>query len=176
MKSLKKMVLSALLATTMLSSVGFNVHAQETTTGSITENTHIANEERANDEAYSEEAITAEDGIDFDDEGNITAVTIGGETAEVTQENPANPETPVNNSPNRITTNLTDDPSTLMHFQSHTTDADENAKLYIWEDGQSMDDAAEVDPEIIEIDDAFYNQMTEDGHYVYAIMWDEEEE
>lgn len=175
MKSLKKMVLSALLATTMLSSVGFNVYAQETTTGSITEYTHIANEERANDEAYSEEAITAEDGIDFDDEGNITAVTIGGETAEVTQENPANPETPENNSPNRITTNLTDDPSTSMHFQWHTTDADENAKLYIWEEGQSMDDAIEVDPEIIEIDDAFYNQMTEDGHYVYAIMWDEEE-
>ncbi|MBA5728997.1 metallophosphoesterase family protein [Aerococcaceae bacterium INB8] len=175
MKSLKKMVLSALLATTMLSSVGFNVHAQETTTGSITEDTHIANEERANDEAYSEEAITSNDGIEFDDEGNITAVTIGGETAEVTQENPANPETPVNNSPNRITTNLTDDPSTSMHFQWHTTDSDENAKLYIWEEGQSMDDAIEVDPEIIEIDDAFYNQMTEDGHYVYAIMWDEEE-
>ena len=176
MKSLKKMVLSALLATTMLSSVGFNVHAQDTATGSITEDTHIANEERANDEAYSEDAITAEDGIEFDDEGNITTVTIGGETAEVTQENPANPEAPVNNTPNRITTNLTDDPSTSMHFQWHTTDADENAKLYIWEDGQSMDDAAEVDPEIIEIDDAFYNQMTEDGHYVYAIMWDEEED
>ena len=176
MKSLKKMVLSALLATTMLSIVGFNVHAQDTATGSITEDTHIANEERANDEAYSEDAITAEDGIEFDDEGNITTVTIGGETAEVTQENPANPEAPVNNTPNRITTNLTDDPSTSMHFQWHTTDADENAKLYIWEDGQSMDDAAEVDPEIIEIDDAFYNQMTEDGHYVYAIMWDEEED
>lgn len=178
MNSLKKVVLASLVASTMLTSLGHypQVQAQETASGTITEETLTANEERSNNPAFTEDAITENDGVEMDEEGNVVSVTIGGETAEVTQENPATPEAPVNNTPNRITTSLNEDPSTSMNFQWHTTDADENAKLYIWEDGQSIDDAVEVDPEIVEIDDAFYIQQTEDGHYVYAIVWDEEED
>lgn len=176
MKSLKKVVLSALFASTILSGMGFSVHAESVLEGTVTEATTLANEERANDPAYSEDAITENDGLEFDEEGNIISVTIGGETAEVSPENPANPEAPVNNTPNRITTNLTDDPSTSMHFQWHTTDLDENARLYLWEEGQSIEEAIEIEPEILEIDDAFHIQTTEDGHYVYAIIWDEEDD
>lgn len=176
MKSLKKLVLTTLLTTTVLGVATPTVFAESVAEGTITEQTKKANDERANDPAYSEDAITENDGIEFDDEGNIISVTIGGETAEVTAENPAVPEAPVNNTPNRISTNLTKDPSTSMHFQWHTTDVDEGARLYIWEDGQTIDDAVEVEPEIIEIDDAFYIQATEEGHFVYAIIWDEEED
>lgn len=177
MKSLKKVVLSTFLATTLLSGLGgFTVQAENVSEGSITESTTLSNEERANDSAYSEEAITENDGLEFVDEGNITAVTIGGETAEVIQVNLANPEAPVNNTPNRITTNLTEDPSTSMHFQWHTTDADEEAQLYLWTEGQTIDDAVEFAPEILEIEDAFHIQQTEDGHFVYAIIWDEDED
>lgn len=177
MKSLKKVVLSTFLATTLLSGLGgFTVQAENVSEGSITESTTLSNEERANDSAYSEEAITENDGLEFVDEGNITAVTIGGETAEVIQVNLANPEAPVNNTPNRITTNLTEDPSTSMHFQWHTTDADEEAQLYLWTEGQTINDAVEFAPEILEIEDAFHIQQTEDGHFVYAIIWDEDED
>lgn len=176
MKSLKKLALASLLATTVLSGITYNVSAETVTEGAITEDTLDANEARANDPAYSEEAITENDGFEFDEDGNIVAVTIGGETARVTQENPAIEDAPVNNTPNRITTNLTDDPATSMHFQWHTTDVDENAVLYIWEDGSSIEEAVEFEPEILEIDDAFNIQTTESGHYVYAIMWDDEED
>ncbi len=176
MKSLKKLALASLLATTVLSGITYNVSAETVTEGAITEDTLDANEAHANDPAYSEEAITENDGFEFDEDGNIVAVTIGGETARVTQENPAIEDAPVNNTPNRITTNLTDDPATSMHFQWHTTDVDENAVLYIWEDGSSIEEAVEFEPEILEIDDAFNIQTTESGHYVYAIMWDDEED
>ena len=172
MKSLKKLILSALLTSSILSGVGVNVQAQTTVEGSIIEETRVANDERANDVAYSEDAITENDGLEFDEEGQLVSVTIGGETAEVTQENPANPEAPVNNTPNRITTNLTSDPATSMHFQWHTTDADEAAKVYLWEDGQSIEDATEITPDIQTVEDAFHIQTTDDGHYVFAIMWD----
>lgn len=174
MKSLNKVVLSALFASSILSGIEFSVQAETIAEGSITEATLLANEERVNDPAYSEAVITENDGIEFDEENTLIAVTIGGETAEVSQENPANPEAPVNNTPNRITTNLTDDPSTSMHFQWHTTDPDEDARLYLWQDGQTIEDAVEIVPELSEIDDAFYIQKTEDGHFVYAIIWDEE--
>ena len=130
MKSLKKVVLSTFLATTLLSGLGgFTVQAENVSEGSITESTTLSNEERANDSAYSEEATTENDGLEFVEEGNITAVTIGGETAEVIQVNLANPEAPVNNTPNRITTNLTEDPSTSMHFQCHKSYSVEEAQL-----------------------------------------------
>ncbi len=176
MKSFKKLALASILASTVLSVVTYNAFAETVTEGAITEDTLNANEARANDPAYSEDAITENDGFEFDEDGNIVAVTIGGETAEVTQENPAVQEATVNNTPNRITTNLTADPSTSMHFQWHTTDVDENAVLYIWEDGSSIEEAVEFEPEIHEIDDAFHIQTTESGHYVYAIMWDDEED
>lgn len=176
MKSFKKLALASVLASTVLSVVTYNAFAETVTEGAITEDTLDANEARANDPAYSEEAITENDGFEFDEDGNIVAVTIGGETARVTQENPAIEDAPVNNTPNRITTNLTDDPATSMHFQWHTTDVDENAVLYIWEDGSSIEEAVEFEPEILEIDDAFNIQTTESGHYVYAIMWDDEED
>ncbi|UUX32778.1 purple acid phosphatase family protein [Fundicoccus culcitae] len=178
MKSLKKLVLTSLLASTLLTGLEFQpiAYAQDTATATITEETLKANEDRANDPAFSEDAITENDGVEVDEERNILSVTIGGETAEVTAENPAVPEAPVNNNPNRISTNLTDDPSTSMHFQWHTTEVDENASLYIWEDGQNIGDAVKVTPEINEIDDAYYIQQTEEGHYVYAIVWDEEED
>lgn len=176
MKSLKKLILSALLTSSILSGVGVNVQAQTTVEGSIIEKTQVANDERANDIDYSEGAITENDGLEFDEEDQLVSVTIGGETAEVTQENPANPEAPVNNTPNRITTNLTSDPATSMHFQWHTTDADEAAKVYLWEDGQSIEDATEITPVIQTVEDAFHIQTNDDGHYVFAIMWDEEED
>lgn len=176
MKSLKKLILSALLTSSILSGVGVNVQAQTTVEGSIIEETQVANDERANDVAYSEDAITENDGLEFDEEDQLVSVTIGGETAEVTQENPANPEAPVNNTPNRITTNLTSDPATSMHFQWHTTNADEAEKVYLWEDGQSIEDATEITPDIQTVEDAFHIQTTDDGHYVFAIMWDEEED
>lgn len=170
------MVLSTLLSSTLLASFPLTLNAETITEGSVTESTLLTNEARANDVAYSEDVITENDGFEFNDEQVITALTIGGETVDVTQDNPAVAEAPVNNTPNRISTNLTADPATSMHFQWHTTDADDAAKLYLWEDGQSIEDATEFQPEIKEINDAFHIQQTEDGHYIFAIIWDDEED
>lgn len=171
MKSLKKTLISTLIASMVFPSVVNVVQA-----GPISEETLKMNEERANDDKLTPDAISENDGFDRDEEGNITSITIGGETAEVVKENPAKGEPPVNNQPNRITTNLTSDPTTSMNFQWHTTDPDNDARLYLWEEGQTIEDAEEVTPEIVEVEEAFYVQQTEDGHYVYAIMWDEEED
>ncbi|MFC3899779.1 purple acid phosphatase family protein [Aliicoccus persicus] len=172
MKSLKKLALASVLGSVVLAGVSTSALAQ----GEVTEETLNANYERANNPAYSEEAITENDGFEFDEDHNIIAVTIGGETAEVTQENPAVEDAWFNNTPNRITTNLTADPSTSMHFQWHTTEADEDAVLYVWEDGSSIEEAVEFTPEILEIEDAFHIQTIDSGNFVYAIMWDEEED
>lgn len=171
MKTFKGLVLSTLLATNLLSVLTASVSAQ-----SISEETIAANQKKAEDPALTEDAVSENDGIEKDENGKIISVTIGGEKAEVVQENPADSEAPVNNKPNRITTNLSKDPSTSMLFQWHTTDADEDARLYVWEDGQTIDDAVEFEPEISEIDDAYYVQKTKEGNYVYAILWDEEED
>ena len=176
MKSFKKLALASVLGSIVLAGISTNILAETATEGEVTEETLNANEERANDPAFSEKAITENDGFEFDEDGNIIAVTIGGETAEVTQENPAVEDAWVNNTPNRITTNLTTDPSTSMHFQWHTTDVDEDAVLYVWEDGSSIEEAVEFIPEILEIEDAFHIQTTESGNYVYAIMWDEDDD
>ncbi|HJE18866.1 MAG TPA: metallophosphoesterase family protein [Aliicoccus persicus] len=176
MKSFKKLALASVLGSIVLAGISTNILAETATEGEVTEETLNANEERANDPAFSEKAITENDGFEFDEDGNIIAVTIGGETAEVTQENPAVEDAWVNNTPNRITTNLTADPSTSMHFQWHTTDVDEDAVLYVWEDGSSIEEAVEFIPEILEIEDAFHIQTTESGNYVYAIMWDEDDD
>lgn len=172
MKHLKRVILSTLLATSVLATVIPFVYAES----DILQSTYEANLERAEDPNYSKDKLTENDGVEFDEDGNIISVTIGGQTAEVTVENPANSEAPVNNVPNRISSNLTKDPSTSLHVQWHTTHADNNARLYIWEEGQSIDDAMEFEPELIEIEDAFYIQTTEEGDYVYAIMWDEAED
>lgn len=171
MKSLKKAVVSTLLASMMLSNVAVFVQA-----GPVADETLKTNEERAKDEALTPDAVSENDGFEKDDQGNITAITIGGETAEVVKENPATAEAPVNNQPNRISTNLTEDPSTSMNFQWHTTDEDKDARLYVWEEGQTIDEAQEITPEISKIDDAFYVQQTDNGNYVYAIMWNEEDD
>lgn len=171
MRTLKKAVVSTLLASMMLSNVAVFVQA-----GPVADETLKTNEERAKDEALTPDAVSENDGFEKDDQGNITAITIGGETAEVVKENPATAEAPVNNQPNRISTNLTEDPSTSMNFQWHTTDEDKDARLYVWEEGQTIDEAQEITPEISKIDDAFYVQQTDNGNYVYAIMWNEEED
>lgn len=141
---------------------------------SVTEETYAANEARANDPAYSKEVITANDGVNFTETGEIESVTIGGETAPVTKQNPAQAEAPVNNTPNRITTNVSKDPATSMMVQWHTTDPDPEARLYVWEDQQDISQAQVIKPEVKAIEDAFHIQTTPQGHYVYAIIWDQE--
>lgn len=171
MKSLKRVVVSTLLASMMLSNVTSVIQA-----GTVADETLKTNEIRSQDEKLTPDAVSENDGFEKDDQGNIIAITIGGETAEVVQEKPETAEAPVNNKPNRITTNLTKDPSTSMNFQWHTTDEDKDARLYVWEDGQTMEDAKEFTPEMSAIEDAFMVQQTKDGNFVYAIMWDEEED
>ena len=175
MLSLKKMVLTTLVATTIMPAATASIKAQ-TTTSSIIEETYARNEEKAQDPNLTEDALSENDGLEFDDEGNLVSVTIGGETAEILSENPGLGEAPANNTPNRITTNLSEDPSTAIRFQWHTTDPDEDARLYVWKDGESLEEAVEFTPELVEIDDAIYSQETEDGHHVFAILWDEEED
>lgn len=139
---------------------------------SVTAQTYADNLERANDPAYLEENLTANDGGKYDAQGNLIGLTIGGETAPVTQEKPDVLPSPVNDSPNRITTNLSETPSTSMLFQWHTTTPDSDARLYVWEDNQSQNDAVTYRPELNTINDAFHIQTTPDGHYVYAILED----
>lgn len=107
---------------------------------SVTAQTYADNLERANDPAYLEENLTTNDGGKYDAQGNLTGLTIGGETAEVTQEKPEVLPAPVNDSPNRISTNLSQTPSTSMLFQWHTTTPDSDARLYVWEDGRDETD------------------------------------
>lgn len=171
MKTLKKAVLSTLLVSNLLVGAELPVIAQ-----SVAEETLATNEERAKDPKLTPDAFSENDGIEKDDQGKIISVTIGGEKAEVLQENPAKTEAPVNNKPNRITTNLSEDPATSLYFQWHTTDEDKDARLYVWEEGQTIEEAQEITPEVSAIEDAYYVQQTEDGHFVYAIMWDEEED
>ncbi|WP_282920784.1 metallophosphoesterase [Ignavigranum ruoffiae] len=171
MKSLKKAVLTTVLVSNLLAGVSVPVFAQ-----SVAEETLARNEEKAKDPKLTPEVFSENDGIEKDDQGKVISVTIGGEKAKVLEENPANTEAPVNNKPNRITTNLSEDPTTSMYFQWHTTDEDKEARLYLWEEGQSIDEAVEITPEISVIEDAYYVQQTEDGHFVYAIMWDKEED
>lgn len=137
---------------------------------SVTAQTDADNLERANDPAYLEENLTTNDGGKYDAQGNLTGLTIGGETAEVTQEKPEVLPAPVNDSPNRISTNLSQTPSTSMLFQWHTTTPDSDARLYVWEDGRDETDIVAYTPEMVTIDDAFHIQTTPDGHYVYAIL------
>lgn len=171
MLSLKKMTLTTLIASAVIPMAATTIQA-----ASITEETYKQNEERAKDPNFSEDALSENDGLEFDDNDKLISITIGGETAEVTQENPGNGQAPVNNTPNRITTNLTEDPSTSMNFQWHTTDLDEDARLYVWKDGETIEDAIEFQPETQAIEDAVYSQETDQGHHVFAVMWDDEED
>ena len=171
MLSLKKMTITTLIASAVIPMAATTIQA-----ASITEETYKQNEERAKDPNFSEDALSENDGLEFDDNDKLISITIGGETAEVTQENPGNGQAPVNNTPNRITTNLTEDPSTSMNFQWHTTDLDEDARLYVWKDGETIEDAIEFQPETQAIEDAVYSQETDQGHHVFAVMWDDEED
>ena len=171
MVSLKKMIVTSLAVTTLLPTAVLPIYAQ-----SVIEETYSQNEEKAQDPNLTEDALSENDGLEFDDEGKLVSITIGGEKAEILTENPGTGEAPVNNTPNRISTNLSEDSSTSMLFQWHTTDPDDAARLYVWKEGESLEDAVEFTPELVEIKDAIYSQETEDGHHIFAIMWDEEED
>lgn len=147
-----------------------SVAALESAT-TITEETYAKNQIVA--ETFDVDAHTAPDGFTFDNEGQIKAVTIGGETAEVTQEKPEVRPAPTYHQPNRISTNLAADPSTSLNAQWHSSYADEAARLYVSK-SQDMSNAVSYQPEIHTIVDGFHIQTTPDGYYVYAIMWDEE--
>ncbi len=138
---------------------------------SVTEETYAKNQEIADN--FDLEALTANDGFGYNQNGDIVSVTIGGETAEVSQSKPEVVEAPKTQKPNRISTNLASNPQTEMNVQWHTSEADPDARLYV-STSEDMSNAVEYQPEILKIDDAFYAQQTVDGDYVYAIMWDKE--
>lgn len=161
MKSYKKLILASLASAAILSTYSIEAQAAAEApvidpaneTGqvaappkavadvtSVTAQTYADNLERANDPAYLEENLTANDGGKYDAQGNLIGLTIGGETAPVTQEKPEVLPAPVNDSPNRISTNLSQTPSTSMLFQWHTTTPDSDARLYVWEDGRDETD------------------------------------
>lgn len=197
MKSFKKVLVSTLLASSILGQVGLAAYVQasesaseevvseETVTSevssedgasSVADETLAANEARANDPAKTDKAITEKDGVERDDSGKVISVTIGGEKAEVTAEMPTTKPAPTDNKPNRISLNVTEEPSTSMAFQWHTTAEDKEARLYVWEEGKTIEEATEFTPEISKIEDACYIQQTEAGNFVYAIMWDDEKD
>lgn len=70
------------------------------------------------------------------------------------------------NEPNRITTNITEDPSTSMAFNWYTTDKVEDSVLRV-STSEDMEDATEFAPEITDVVSQ-YAERDEDGYYIYA--------
>ncbi|MCZ0717939.1 fibronectin type III domain-containing protein [Aerococcus kribbianus] len=137
---------------------------QEAERQALTAETKRKNLERAEGYDFS---IEANDGYVWDEEGTITGVTIGGETAPVVKEKPAAQKAPVNNEANRITMNLGSDPKSEMNFQWFTTDPNPDYKVYIYEEG-NFDSVKAWTPEMTAYQGS-YIQKTEDGHYIFAV-------
>lgn len=97
----------------------------------------------------------------------------GLDLIELQDEKPEVAEVPSNNEPNRIATNLPEDPSTAMSFNWYTTDSIDDSVVRI-STNEDMSDAIEFPAEVEKVTSE-YAERDEDGYYIYASITRDEE-
>lgn len=178
----KKFTLLSLSAL-MLGACSSDTTDETANTADNTQNQELA---EGNDESQESSDNTSEDSTQEDesteqadssnDEEEIDPVygeENGLDLIELQDEKPEVADVPENNEPNRIATNLPEDPSTSMSFNWYTTDAFDDSMVRV-STNEDMSDAVEFEAEVEEVTSE-YAERDEDGYYIYASVTTDED-
>lgn len=133
-----------------------------------TEEVASSTEESQETTAETEEEETEEEEVD-----PVYGAENGLDLIELQDEKPAVADVEANNEPNRIATNLPEDPSTSMSFNWYTTDRFDDSVVRV-STSEDMSDAEEFPAEIEEVVSE-YAERDENGYYIYASVTTDEE-
>ena len=122
-------------------------------------------EDSEDGEEDSESDGESDDDSDEDaEDGNGEESDVAG--VELSDEKPEVAEVEDNNAPNRIITTFNGDSQTQMGFNWYTTEAFDDAKVWVSTE-EDLSDAQEFEAEVEQATNR-YGERTEDGHFIFA--------